>query len=378
MNLLKLTLNNWRVFYGKRTIEFSNDPNKNVTLVHAENSMGKTTMLNAIKWCLYANAPDFENEARGSKILNHISHDEKDFDCYVEIEFSEEGKTYTAKREAKEVNTKLGFPGEDRGLTILENDEKSGSVRKKSNPQTFINSILPEELSDYFLFAGETYSKNRTGASTRELYKKAVRDILGFTLSDSAVKDLSEIEKKIPNLEWQLRTAADNAGRDNNIINRLNEEVAEKVGFVSISDLLSGKRTIKRMFLMVLFGALIFYVQLSGFNFIDAAVGEDGMGPVSKITGLFSGEEDVNGRKNRFDIFGDEKVIELGQRELELELGTEMNEIDLGKEGALGAGASGGKNFRGSVGSDQDSSYSESYNSDEEEIIENFYNNLNK
>ena len=196
MNLLKLTLNNWRVFYGKRTIEFSNDTNKNVTLVHAENSMGKTTMLNAIKWCLYANAPDFENEARGSKILNHISHDEKDFDCYVEIEFSEEGKTYTAKREAKEVNTKLGFPGEDRGLTILENDEKSGSVRKKSNPQTFINSILPEELSDYFLFAGETYSKNRTGASTRELYKKAVRDILGFTLSDSAVKDLSEIEKK--------------------------------------------------------------------------------------------------------------------------------------------------------------------------------------
>ncbi|MBT4577257.1 hypothetical protein HOM13_03610 [Candidatus Woesearchaeota archaeon] len=199
----------------------------------------------------------------------------------------------------------------------------------------------------------------------------------GFVKSVKS-SSLSEIEKKIPNLEWQLRTAADNAGRDNNIINRLNEEVAEKVGFVSISDLLSGKRTIKRMFLMVLFGALIFYVQLSGFNFIDAAVGEDGMGPVSKITGLFSGEEDVNGRKNRFDIFGDEKVIELGQRELELELGTEMNEIDLGKEGALGAGASGGKNFRGSVGSDQDSSYSESYNSDEEEIIENFYNNLNK
>ncbi len=189
---------------------------------------------------------------------------------------------------------------------------------------------------------------------------------------------LSEIEKKIPNLEWQLRTAADNSDKENELINRLNEEVAEKVGFVSISDLLSGKRTLKRLFFVVLLGALIFYVQLSGFNFIDAAVGEDGMGPISKIAGLFSGEEDINGRKNRFDIFGDEKDIAIGQRELELELGTESNEIDLSQEGALGNGATGGKSFNGKVGSDQDSSYSESYNSDEEEIIENFYNNLNK
>ncbi len=188
---------------------------------------------------------------------------------------------------------------------------------------------------------------------------------------------LSEIEKKVPGLEWQLRTASDNAGRENEIINKLNEEVAEKVGFVSFSDLLSGKRTLKRLFFVVLFGALIFYVQFSGFNLIDAAVG-DGDGAVSKITGLFSGEEDINGRKNRFDIFGDRKDIDVGQRELELELGTEMSEIDLGKEGALGQGSSGGRNFRGPVGSEQDSSYSESYDSDEEEIIENFYNNLNK
>ena len=192
------------------------------------------------------------------------------------------------------------------------------------------------------------------------------------------LSNLKEIEKKVPGLEWQLRTAADNVGKENEIINKLNEEVAEKVGFVSFSDLLSGKRTLKRLFLVLIFSGLIVYVQLSGFNLINAAVGEDGNGPASKITGLFSGEEDINGKKNIFDIFGKKKDIEVGQRELELELGTEMNEIDLGKEGELGAGASGGKGFRGPVGSEQDSSYSESYDSDEEEIIENFYNNLNK
>ena len=32
---------------------------------------------------------------------------------------------------------------------------------------------------------------------------------------------LSEIEKRIPNLEWQLRTAADNSEKQNEIIERL-------------------------------------------------------------------------------------------------------------------------------------------------------------
>ncbi|MBT6325854.1 MAG: AAA family ATPase, partial [Bdellovibrionales bacterium] len=76
MNLLKLTLNNFRIFYGERVIEFSNDSNKNVTLVHAENGMGKTTMLNAIKWCLYSRAPDFEDEGKDSRMLNYISNEE--------------------------------------------------------------------------------------------------------------------------------------------------------------------------------------------------------------------------------------------------------------------------------------------------------------
>ena len=68
MNLLRLTLNNFRVFHGECSIEFSSDPIKNVTLVHAENSMGKTTMLNAIKWCLYAKAQILK---MNQKVLEH-------------------------------------------------------------------------------------------------------------------------------------------------------------------------------------------------------------------------------------------------------------------------------------------------------------------
>ncbi|MFP3398730.1 AAA family ATPase, partial [Brevibacterium sp. SIMBA_078] len=53
MKLINLKFKNFRQFYGEQEISFSTDPNKNVTLIHAENGVGKTAFLNAIKWCLY-------------------------------------------------------------------------------------------------------------------------------------------------------------------------------------------------------------------------------------------------------------------------------------------------------------------------------------
>ncbi len=48
MLLLKLEINNFRQFFGRQTINFSTDPVKNITLIHAENGVGKTAFLNAI------------------------------------------------------------------------------------------------------------------------------------------------------------------------------------------------------------------------------------------------------------------------------------------------------------------------------------------
>ena len=47
MLLQKLKLVNFRQFYGDTTeIEFSTDAIKNITLIHGENGLGKTTLLN--------------------------------------------------------------------------------------------------------------------------------------------------------------------------------------------------------------------------------------------------------------------------------------------------------------------------------------------
>ena len=53
MILESMTLENFRVFQGRQKIVFSKNPDKNVTIIHAENGFGKTTILKALHWGFY-------------------------------------------------------------------------------------------------------------------------------------------------------------------------------------------------------------------------------------------------------------------------------------------------------------------------------------
>ena len=54
-------MTNFRQFYNKAEIIFSTNKEKNITLIHGENGVGKTTILNSILWCLYGKlTSDFE------------------------------------------------------------------------------------------------------------------------------------------------------------------------------------------------------------------------------------------------------------------------------------------------------------------------------
>jgi hypothetical protein len=172
--------------------------------------------------------------------------------------------------------------------------------------------------------------------------------------------NLVEIEKKIPNLEWQLRTAADNMEKDNEIISNLNKEVSEKIGFVSFLDLLSGRRTIIRIFCILIFSSLAFYTYSADINLITSATGS---GLVGKITdSLF--DESVNaGILDNFEKNGENLA------DMEADLSVEKDVVE--KEIV-------GEKFGGGVGNEQDSSFYEDISYEEESIIRNFYNNLNK
>ena len=210
---------NFRTFYGEHKIVFSNESNKNVTLVHAENSTGKTTMLNALKWCFYAKTPDFDIEIiefpPDVRLANLDLMEEGSGDFEVEVEFEHDGIQYRVNRSANQRHMKGTSIEKGKDSFSLFEVQKHGNNELLPEPRSAINKILPEELSDYFLFSGESVEKKLTNQGLG--YKNAVRDILGFALSDIAITDLNQLRSKNTTKKHQLLRAnslTESAGKE--------------------------------------------------------------------------------------------------------------------------------------------------------------------
>lgn len=185
MKIESITLNNFRQFYGKQTIKFSTDKEKNVTLIHAENGVGKTALLNAIRWCFFGETT--QNFKDSKVLLNHTANDEGGKNFFVEIIFIEDNKRFTCRRENTNQN-KIYF-------SIYENKESNDT--KINEPDLFINSIIPKDMVDYFFFQGEgigSLTLSNTGANNK--VKSAIHKVLGFTVANQTLDDLHVIKKE--------------------------------------------------------------------------------------------------------------------------------------------------------------------------------------
>ena len=93
MKLLSLKINNFRAFLGKHEIEFAHSENKNVTILVAENEVGKSSLLNAFLWCFYGELTDDTDRPE-----DLVHDDAKSTLVEVEIRLFEKGIEYLFKR----------------------------------------------------------------------------------------------------------------------------------------------------------------------------------------------------------------------------------------------------------------------------------------
>ncbi len=182
MLLEHIHLKDFRCFYGEQAISFSTRPDKNVTLIHAENGVGKTTLLNAMLWCFYGmTTPKFE---RRDDLVNYDAIAVGRTSAYVEVTFTHNDNRYRARRYAT-----VGGNGGDRGFAIMRLD--TGHSAQLPNPDTFINTVIPKGMASHFLFDGE-HAEVFLGEENRSGIRRAVQDILGCTLIDIAIRDLDD------------------------------------------------------------------------------------------------------------------------------------------------------------------------------------------
>lgn len=191
MILEEIRLTDFRCFFGESFIRFSEDPKKNVTIIYAENGVGKTTLLNALLWCFFGETTlRFEKR---DEILNYDAKKLGRTTASVEVLFEHNGSRYIAKRFSS-INAVSR-----REFLVARID--NGSQVTLDSPDTFINTVIPRDMASHFLFDGE-HAEVFLGESNRGSIKSAVRDILGCSLIETAIEDLqvvsSQFRKQIP------------------------------------------------------------------------------------------------------------------------------------------------------------------------------------
>ena len=183
MKLLSIKLQNFRQFYGSQTIAFATDPTKNVTLFHAENGVGKTTLLNAILWCFYGARGTTAKFDTKNNVLSYQAVAEKATLAKVDVTFEHEGEMYTVTRRFAVQTNGRG----DEALSAFA--IRDGNTDPLHAPDAFISSVIPLEMAHHFFFDGE-HAETFAQSGGFQQVGEAIRNMLGSNVADCAIEDL--------------------------------------------------------------------------------------------------------------------------------------------------------------------------------------------
>lgn len=191
MLIKNITLHNFRQFKGTQKIEFSNDPQKNVTVLLGDNTFGKTTILQAFNWCLYGVA-DFPKDSNPDFLLNlevssELAGVQQKSEVYVELILVHKDMEYIILRRQLYVDRGYGtWTALQPQLNVSYKENGITKQVREGEEQRIINSILPQSLSGYFFFDTERVSD----ISSRKDLSDAVRGLLGLAAVGNARKHL--------------------------------------------------------------------------------------------------------------------------------------------------------------------------------------------
>ena len=198
MILDKVIINNYRQ-YRHAEIEFSNEPNKNFTIIQGTNGAGKTTLLNALSWCLYdEEIHDYGDEAAMDLCNNKsafIASDGDTIEVSVQIDFTDDGKYLAFKRSRNYIKrgNKLIPAINSTDFQVIK--EVNGNIVVEENDVYTIERKIPEDIEDYFFFDGARLSEYFQENSNNNI-KESVSVLSHLNILSNAFKNLPKVKEK--------------------------------------------------------------------------------------------------------------------------------------------------------------------------------------
>lgn len=200
MILKNAVLHNYTAFEGTQQINLTPTENseQNIILIGAMNGSGKTSLLEAVKLCLYGErgsglVPPRESEASFiNKKFNYNARARHEKKMFIELTFDAVPIPDPHEIRIQRSWTFDSISGryESTALTIYK-DNKELELVAREQWQDFVKEIIPEGVSDFFFFDGEKIQQLADDSTDRESLKESIRNLLGLKIVGKLELDLS-------------------------------------------------------------------------------------------------------------------------------------------------------------------------------------------
>jgi DNA sulfur modification protein DndD len=189
MILERLVLDNFRQFKGRQEIVFSDNRDRNVTIVHAENGFGKTTLLKALLWALYGKEGLKEDFEKPDRILHEglacRAKDPNNIAASVELTFKHGDVRYILNRKLTLAQQNLDARQTTLTLTVMQ----GGQTFLEPRPQQRIQTIVPIGISGFLFFNGERINYLAEERNSGQI-TEAIQQMLGLKLLRTTIEDI--------------------------------------------------------------------------------------------------------------------------------------------------------------------------------------------
>ena len=213
MQLLELNLTNWGPFFGEHTIPLEVDSSAPVVLFRGENMRGKTSLLRAIVWGLYAEIreQDGRTPLPVERMVNLDALEAGEAPFGVSLRFSHRGSEYTLHRSGKASgDTADKVTARDLSVDLI---PSGGHPYPSQSIPEVVDGILSHEISDFFLFDGEMLNRfeerlRAESTAAQGFVREQVERALGLPFMSQLSGDLETIQGAITaSMDQVLRKA---------------------------------------------------------------------------------------------------------------------------------------------------------------------------
>lgn len=183
MHIQRLEVSNFMPFFGSHEVLFPDVGNRNVMLVWGNNEHGKTSILNAVRWCLFGYALGRHRKRYElADMVNIDAVDGGDWRMEARLFFVDGSDEYEMVRVIDQ-KPLIPHPSRDTDFDLRVEMKRNGQPLSDSEIQFRLNRIMPEAVSRFYLFDGELLQEyedllSENSAEIREI-KQAIEHVLG-------------------------------------------------------------------------------------------------------------------------------------------------------------------------------------------------------